>query len=107
MNDEKDKLVEIDSKYYETEKKSDQDLDVAKINLKNEQEKIETAISQKEDNKIIATKNLNTANENVQKTERLVNQLMEKIWPIKKKQALEKLEDGQKLTFDEWMLTAK
>ena len=25
----------------------------------------------------------------------------------KKKQALEKLEDGQKLTFDEWMLTAK
>lgn len=30
-----------------------------------------------------------------------------KILEEKKKQALEKLEDGQKLTFDEWMLTAK
>ena len=38
-------LVEIDSKYYETEKQSDQDLEVAKINLKNEQEKIDTLLS--------------------------------------------------------------
>ena len=30
-----------------------------------------------------------------------------KILEEKKKQALEKLEDGRKLTFDEWMLTAK
>ena len=45
LNDEKDKLVEIDSKYYETEKQSDQDLEVAKINLKNEQEKIDTLLS--------------------------------------------------------------
>ena len=30
LNDEKDKLVDIDSKYYETEKKSDQDLEIAK-----------------------------------------------------------------------------
>ena len=35
LNDEKSKLVDIDSKYYETEKKSDQDLEVAKINLTN------------------------------------------------------------------------
>ena len=37
LNDEKDKLVEIDSKYYETEKQSDQDLEIAKLNLTNEQ----------------------------------------------------------------------
>ena len=30
-----------------------------------------------------------------------------KILEEKKNQALEKLEAGQKLTFDEWMLTAK
>ena len=44
LNDEKNKLVEIDSKYYETEKKSDQDLEVARINLTNEQEKIDNLL---------------------------------------------------------------
>jgi len=45
LNDEKIKLVEIDSKYYETEKKSDQDLEVARINLTNEQEKIDNLLN--------------------------------------------------------------
>ena len=45
LNDEKNKLVETDSKYYETEKLSDQDLNVAKINLTNEQQKIDTLIN--------------------------------------------------------------
>ena len=45
LNDEKDKLVEIDSKYYETEKNSDQDLEVSKINLTNEQEKVNTLLN--------------------------------------------------------------
>ena len=45
LNDEKNKLVEIDSKYYETEKKSDQDLEVARINLTNEQEKIDNLLN--------------------------------------------------------------
>ncbi len=57
LNDEKIKLVEIDSKYYETEKKSDQDLDVAKINLKNEQEKIDTLLKSLSAGKIIEHKN--------------------------------------------------
>ena len=45
LNDEKDKLVEIDSKYYETEKNSDQDLEIAKVNLTNEQEKVNTLLN--------------------------------------------------------------
>ena len=45
LNDEKNKLVEIDSKYYETEKKSDQDLEIARINLTNEQEKIDNLLN--------------------------------------------------------------
>ena len=45
LNDEKDKLVEIDSKYYETEKNSDQDLEVSRINLTNEQEKVNTLLN--------------------------------------------------------------
>ena len=41
LKEEKNELIEIDSKYYETEKKSNEDLDYAKTRLKNEQEKVE------------------------------------------------------------------
>ena len=57
LNDEKDKLVDIDSKYYETEKKSDQDLEIAKSNLKNEQEKIEGLLNSLSLGKAIEYKN--------------------------------------------------
>ena len=57
LNDEKNKLVEIDSKYYETEKQSNQDLEVAKINLKNEQEKIDTLLSSLNSGKLSEYKN--------------------------------------------------
>tara|TARA_Y100000294_G_scaffold177567_1_gene203401 strand:- start:2400 stop:4808 length:2409 start_codon:yes stop_codon:yes gene_type:complete len=57
LNDENDKLVEIDSKYYETEKKSDQDLEVAKINLTNEQEKIDTLLNSLSAGKDVEHKN--------------------------------------------------
>ncbi len=40
LKEEKNELIEIDSKYYETEKKSTEDLDFAKSKLKNEQEKV-------------------------------------------------------------------
>ena len=40
LKEEKNELIEIDSKYYETEKKSNEDLDFAKVKLKNEQEKV-------------------------------------------------------------------
>ncbi len=57
LNDEKDKLIEIDSKYYETEKQSDQDLEVAKINLKNEQNKIEILLNSLSAGKLLEHKN--------------------------------------------------
>ena len=57
LNDEKNKLVEIDSKYYETEKQSDQDLEVAKINLTNEQKKVDTLLSSLSAGKVIEHKN--------------------------------------------------
>ncbi len=56
LNDEKDKLVEIDSKYYETEKQSDQDLEVAKINLTNEQNKIDGLLNSLSASKVIEQK---------------------------------------------------
>ena len=58
LNDEKDKLVNIDSKYYETEKQSDQDLEVAKINLTNEQEKIDNLLKSLSAAKVVEHKNL-------------------------------------------------
>ena len=41
LREEKSELIEIDSKYYETEKLSNQDLEVAKENLKKEQDKVD------------------------------------------------------------------
>ena len=68
LNDEKDKLADIDSKYYDTEKQSDQDLEVAKINLTNEQKKIDTLLNSLSAGKILEHKNTldeikNTINE--------------------------------------------
>ncbi len=57
LNEEKNKLVDIDSKYYQTEKQSDQDLEVAKINLRNEQEKIDTLLNSLSAGKVIEHKN--------------------------------------------------
>ncbi len=57
LNDEKDKLVEVDSKYYDTEKQSDQDLEFARINLTNEQEKIDTLLNSLSTAKIVEQKN--------------------------------------------------
>ena len=44
LKEEKEELIEIDSKYYETEKKSNDDLDFAKNNLKTEQDKVDNLI---------------------------------------------------------------
>ena len=45
LKQEKTELIEIDSKYYETEKKSNEDLDSSKIKLNNEQEKVEEILN--------------------------------------------------------------
>ncbi len=44
LKEEKAELIDIDSKYYETEKKSNDDLDFAKNNLRTEQEKVDNLI---------------------------------------------------------------
>ena len=45
LREEKTELIEIDSKYYETEKKSNEDLDNSKNKLKNEQEKVDEILN--------------------------------------------------------------
>ncbi len=45
LKEEKQELIDIDSKYYETEKTSNEDLETAKNNLKIEQEKVDNLIS--------------------------------------------------------------
>ncbi len=46
LKEEKKDLIEIDSKYFDTEKKSNEDLDNAKLALKKEQEMVEKIIGQ-------------------------------------------------------------
>ena len=53
LKEEKNDLIEIDSKYYETEKQSNEDLDQSKNKLKNEIENIKTLISNKQNDEAI------------------------------------------------------
>ena len=53
LKEEKNDLLEIDSKYYETEKKSNTDLDLSKNNLKNEIENIRRLISSQKNNEAL------------------------------------------------------
>tara|TARA_Y100000590_G_scaffold42585_1_gene45334 strand:+ start:1033 stop:3429 length:2397 start_codon:yes stop_codon:yes gene_type:complete len=60
LKEEKYELIEIDSKYYETEKKSNEDLEISKNKLKVEIDKIKELInSQKNSEAIIALDNYN------------------------------------------------
>ena len=53
LKDEKNELIEIDSKYYDTEKQSSEDLNKSKNKLKNEIENIKNLISSKQNDKAI------------------------------------------------------
>ena len=53
LKEEKNDLIEIDSKYYETEKQSNQDLDSSKNELKNEIDNIRNLISSKKNEEAI------------------------------------------------------
>ena len=55
LKEEKTELIEIDSKYYETEKKSNKDLDQVKNKLELEIEKIKELINLKKNEEAIAT----------------------------------------------------
>jgi len=87
LKEEKSELIEIDSKYYETEKQSNEDLDNAKNKLKLEIDKIKELINlQKNEEAITAldnckliieeyadsySKNQNIKNESVKRSERI------------------------------------
>ena len=87
LKEEKNELIEIDSKYYETEKKSNEDLNYAKNKLDQELNKIKELINLKKNNealdildncKIIIeeyadtySKNQNIKNESIKRNERI------------------------------------
>ena len=75
LKEEKNELIEIDSKYYETEKLSNEDLDFAKTKLKNEQEKVEIIL--KNFNSEILQKNIESiehVKEKITKIKNLINE---------------------------------
>ena len=61
LKEEKNELIEIDSKYYETENLSNKDLEIAKAKLKNEQEKVDIILE--DFNSENLKKNINFINE--------------------------------------------
>jgi len=66
LKEEKGELIEIDSKYYETEKLSNQDLDVAKENLKREQDKVD---------RILDTFSSENLNKNIEQINIIIDQI--------------------------------
>jgi len=53
LKEEKEELIQIDSKYYETEKQSNEDLDLSKNKLKKEIENIRSLISDKQNDQAL------------------------------------------------------
>ncbi len=66
LKEEKGELIEIDSKYYETEKLSNQDLDVAKENLKKEQDKVD---------RILDTFSSENLKKNIEQINKIIDQI--------------------------------
>tara|TARA_B100001250_G_scaffold57918_1_gene44950 strand:- start:991 stop:3387 length:2397 start_codon:yes stop_codon:yes gene_type:complete len=87
LKEEKNELIEIDSKYYDTEKKSNEDLDTIKNKLKIEIDKVKELINAKRNDEAINTldncktiieeyadsysKNQNIKNESIKRKERI------------------------------------
>ena len=87
LKEEKNDLIEIDSKYYQTEKTSNEDLDYAKNNLKLEIDKVKDLINQKKNDEAITvldnckmiiekyaesySKNQNIKNDSTKRNERI------------------------------------
>ncbi len=87
LKEEKNELIEIDSKYYDTEKKSNEDLDETKNKLKIEIDKVKELINAKKNDEAIVildnckiiieayadsySKNKNIKNESVKRKERI------------------------------------
>ena len=58
LKEEKNELIQIDSKYYETEKQSNEDLDISKNKLKKEIENIRNLISNKQNDEALSALNV-------------------------------------------------
>jgi len=87
LKEEKSELIEVDSKYYDTEKKSNEDLDYSKNRLKIEIDKVKELIANKKNDEAIAaldnckiiieeyadsySKNQNIKNESTKRKERI------------------------------------
>ncbi len=87
LKEEKNELIEIDSKYYDTEKRSNEDLDVTKNRLKIEIDKVKELINTKKNDEAILildnckniieayaesySKNQNIKNESIKRKERI------------------------------------
>ena len=84
LKEEKNELIEVDSKYYETEKKSNEDLEIAKNKLKDEQDKVD---------QILGTFNLGNLKKNVN----LIKEVKENIIKIKNLIDEQKIPDAQSL----------
>ncbi len=84
LKEEKNELIEVDSKYYETEKKSNEDLEIAKNKLKDEQDKVD---------QILSTFNL----DNLKKNINVINKVKEDIIKIKNLIDEQKISDAQSL----------
>jgi len=75
LKEEKNQLIEIDSKYYETEKLSNQDLVEAKSKLKNEQDKMDSLLENF--NLEFLQKNFETVNSTNEKLDKAKNLIAE------------------------------
>ena len=87
LKEEKNDLIETDSKYYETEKLSNKDLEEAKLRLKNEQDKMDALLESL--NSEILQKNIkviNNAKDLIEKAKNLISE-------NKNKEALNVLEE--------------
>ena len=84
LKEEKNELIEIDSKYYETEKQSNDDLEVARSKLKNEQDKVD---------QILETFNV----ENLKKNISIIKEVKENLNKIKNLIDKQKIFDAQSL----------
>ncbi len=73
LKEEKNELIEIDSKYYETEKLSNNDLENAKNKLNEEQQSIEDIIN------IFSSENLNLNTSMIQSTQNSIEKIKELI----------------------------
>jgi chromosome segregation protein len=89
LKEEKNELIETDSKYFETEKLSNQDLENAKNKLKEEQKSVDKIIN------IFADENINISIEPIQNVKSTINRAKELINNNEVNQALVLLERCQ------------